>query len=157
MIRNEDVASTMGASAQEATMRKRVKVDIELELDAAELATAFGAVLDTLAKRIAEAPDPLGASGQIAAQDGRAAWRVRAWDEADLSTCMGCGRSVPRAETEIRADGELCRTCALGDEVGAHTQRATDAAYREGFVKGGTFADGSYLEAKLLMALLKGG
>jgi hypothetical protein len=138
-------------------MKKRVTVDIDVELDAAELAGGFGAILETLAKRIAHAADPLAAVGQIAARDGLATWRVRAFDEDDLTTCLGCGRRVPRSETDIREDGEICRTCALSDQVGAHTQRATEAAYRDGFVDGAGFADGSALEASLLMALLKGG
>jgi hypothetical protein len=130
--------------------KTRIAVDITLELDAPDPRAILGAVLETLARRIAEADDPFAANGDLAASDGRATWRVRAWDEADLATCASCGRRVPRAETDIREEGEVCSRCALGDAVGAHVEAAVDAGYRAGFT------DGAQRDLHLVELLLRG-
>jgi hypothetical protein len=112
--------------------KMRVSVAIEVELDAAEPAPGFAAIVAAVAEEIGAAPDPLRASGSAVGKDGRVGWRVSAIDEAALTTCMVCRRRVPRSETDVREDGEICRACVLTSEVGEHIERATDNAFRDG-------------------------
>lgn len=61
--------------------------------------------------------------------------------DGDLTTCIGCGKRVPRATTDITECGERCQRCSLSTEIAGHLEAAAQAEQQRGRVEGtlGTF------------------
>lgn len=112
--------------------RTRIVVEIEIEIDGPQPGSALAPVLQGLAARLSRAEKPLESEGVAVAQDGHLKWRVRSWKEAALTTCTSCGRRVPKAETDVREQGDVCQPCSVNGAIAAHWEQAVENTYERG-------------------------
>ena len=115
----------------------RTKISFHLELLVEEApADTLAAALQAVTAEIAKSSATLQARGETIGDDGSVRWQVRAWSESELARCVGCGREVVRADCDVTAEGERCRSCALSGAVATHFEAAVVAANERGYTEG---------------------